>query len=358
MENKNAVKVFATGGNIQLRNRSLQIGLNGIYHSFSIPFRSSGEAYDLFALSGKNWFNASIDYAYSYSNFHMYGEMALDKNFNSAIMHGLLASLDPSVDIALVYRRISSAYQAVAGNAFTENTQPVNENGFYSGISFRPAYGWRIDAYVDFFRFPWLRFRVDAPSHGYDYMLQVTYVPDKQTEIYSRFRLEEKDMNQPGAERILPIVEPVRRRNWRTHISFQPAKEWNLACRVDILWYRASANKTGFLCFHDIQYNPAGQPWKMALRLQYFESDDYDTRLYAFENSVMYNLSLPAFFNRGIRWYGTVQYKAHFQKLVSCILGFNISRSMYAGGTAIGSGQDELPGTRKTEMRLQAIFSW
>jgi hypothetical protein len=59
-----------------------------------------------------------------------------------------------------------------------------------------------------------------------------------------------------------------------------------------------------------------------------------------------------------MRWYGTFQYKTKIQKLVSCIFGFNISRSMYANSTVVGSGQDELPGTNKTEMKLQAIFSW
>jgi hypothetical protein len=349
LKNKNAVNVFAAGGNVQLRGRSGQVGVNGVYHSFSIPFHSSGEPYDHYALNGKNWFNASIDYAYTWSNFHWYGEMAIDKKSNTAIINGLLFSADPSVDFAIVYRRISPAYKAVAANAFTENTQPVNENGLYTGIAFRPAYRWRIDAYADFFRFPWLKFRVDAPSHGYDYLLQVTFAPNKQTEIYSRVRIEEK------------TVEPISRKNWRTQVSFQPHKEISLANRADIVWYEiknAAVKKTGFLFFQDIRYMPANRPWKLTFRIQYFESDDYDTRLYAFENSVMYNFSLPAFFNKGLRWYATIQYKAIIKKLISCIFGFNISHSAYAGDTGIGSGYDELPANGKTEMKLQAIFSW
>lgn len=349
LKNKNAVNVFAAGANVQLRGRRGQVGVSGVFHSLSIPFRSSGDPYDYYALNGKNWFNASVDYSYTWSNFHWYGELAVDKNSNTAIINGLLFSADPSVDVAMVYRCISPAYQAVAANAFTENTQPANENGFYTGIALRPAYRWRIDAYADFFRFPWLKFRVNAPSHGYDYLVQTTFTPNKQSEIYSRLRMEEKGM------------EPVLRKNWRTQVSFQPCKELSLANRADIIWYEIKNNgikKTGFLFFQDIQFNPTNRPWKLALRLQYFESDDYDTRLYAFENSVLYNFSLPAFFNKGIRWYATAQYKTILKKLISCIFGFNISHSAYAAGTTIGSGQDEIPANGKTEMKLQVIFSW
>jgi hypothetical protein len=361
LENRNALNVFAAGGNWQYRSSKGQIGVNAICHSFSIPFRSSGDAYDLYALHGKNWFNSSIDYSYTFSNFHLYGEMAVDKNLNTAMIYGLLCSAAPAVDLSLVYRRIAPAYQALTGNAFTENTQPTNENGIYAGISIRPAHGWQIDAYADFFRFSWLKFRVDAPSQGSDYLLQITYKPNKQTEIYSRLRIEEKGMNIPSDDRALPAVEQVMRKNWRNHISFQATKQLSLSNRVELLWYEilnTAIKKAGFLFFQDLQYTPANQSWKIALRLQYFESDDYDTRLYAFENSVMYNFSLPAFFNKGIRWYTTFQYKASLSRIINCIFGLNISRSAYTSGTAIGSGQDLLPGSNKTEMKFQAIFSW
>ena len=119
----------------------------------------------------------------------------------------------------------------------------------------------------------------------------------------------------------------------------------------------ATASKTGFLCFQDVQYTPAAKPWKCAIRCQYFEAGDYDTRLYAFENSVLYSFSLPAFFNKGLRVNLVLQYKTKIWQSHSCTLGVQLAQSLYEAGTAIGSGQDELPGSRKTEFRLQAVFS-
>ena len=348
LANRNAMNAFATGGNIQWRNNRGHIGMNAIHHAFSIPFRSSGEPYDLYAMCGKSWLNYSVDYSYTYANCHMYGEMAADKNHHIALVQGLLVSADPKIDVSMVYRRIGPAYQAMSGNAFTENTQPNNESGLFSGISIRPAYGWRIDAYADFLRFPWLKYRVDAPSSGCEYLLQVSWTPNKQTEIISRFRVEQKGLNHSTDAAAIPIVEQVLRKNWRSQVSFQVSKELLLQNRVDIIWYaigHSSIKKTGFLCFQDIQFEPANRPWKAALRLQYFESDDYDTRLYAYEHSVMYNFSLPAFFNKGVRWNASFQYKASLNKKkgrAGSVIGFNISQSVYSAGTVIGSGQDQL----------------
>lgn len=363
--NRNRVKVFATGVNIKRQSARGHIGLNAIHHTFSIPFRATDEPYDRYAIDGHSWNNYSVDYSYTHANYHIYGELATDKNFNTAMIHGLLISADPKVDISMVYRRIGAAYQAFAGNAFTENSQPTNESGFYAGISFRPIHVIRLDAYADFFQFPWLRYRVDAPSGGSDYLLQITWAPNRQTELYTRFRREEKGLNQPSGEFTLPAVEPVTRKNWRSQVTYTLNKEWCLQNRVELVWFwgkSATIKKTGFLCFQDLQYSPMGKPYKASLRFQYFETDDYDTRLYTYENPVMYNASMPAFFNKGLRWMAGFQYKTSFHNIIrrklACIWGLNISRSGYATGTVIGSGQDELPGSRKTEVRLQAIFNY
>ena len=70
------------------------------------------------------------------------------------------------------------------------------KQGFYAGISIRPAAAWRFDAYGDIYKFPWLKYLVDAPSYGKDFLAQLTYTPNKQVEIYTRFRNETKQANQ------------------------------------------------------------------------------------------------------------------------------------------------------------------
>ena len=71
--------------------------------------------------------------------------------------------------MSLFYRNISTSISiTLYTNAFTENTYPTNEKGFYAGIiNTGRDNPWRIDAYADFYKFPWLRYRVDAPSYRF-----------------------------------------------------------------------------------------------------------------------------------------------------------------------------------------------
>ncbi len=143
-------------------------------------------------MSGKTAGNYSIDYSYTFENLHFFGEAATDEGFDKAFINGLLISVDAHVDMSFLYRNISRGYQSLYTSAFTENTYPTNESGFYSGISINPVDYLRIDAYADFYHFPWVKYRVDAPSSGNDYMIQLTYKPNKRVEVYTRYHAEKK----------------------------------------------------------------------------------------------------------------------------------------------------------------------
>jgi len=348
---KNSLRQTSFGGNIKYMGNRWHIGINGIYYNFSIPVQKRDEPYNLFAMSGKNWQNLSIDYSYTYKNLHFFGEAAADKNFDKAFLNGILISVDSRIDISVVQRVISKNYQAVNGNAFTENTYPTNENGIYAGISIRPAASWRLDAYSDMYRFPWLKYQVDAPSYGRDFLAQLTYTPNKYIEIYTRFRNESKQVNQ--ADNLTPTNYLVQlpKQNWRLQTSYKMNPIISMRNRVEMTWYnkKDENSETGFLTFIDFIYKPMMKPFSGFLRLQYFETDSYNSRLYAYENDVLYSYSIPVFYDKGYRYYMTLNYD--LTKKLSFWLRW--AQTIYMDKTTIGSGLDEIDGNRKTEIKLQ-----
>ncbi len=138
---RNKLGQLTFGGNLKYKKDNWHAGINAIVFKFSSPVQKRQEPYNLYAVSGDGWSNYSIDYSYTYRNFHFFGEAAVDKNFSKAFLNGLLISVDPRVDISFLHRKIDPQYQSINGNAFTENTYPTNETGLYSGISIRPAAG-------------------------------------------------------------------------------------------------------------------------------------------------------------------------------------------------------------------------
>jgi len=221
LEDRNNFTQTAAGAVLHYRGKQWQLGCNGIYYYYSLPIEKRNEPYNLYAISGKQWANLSVDYSYTYKNLHFFGEAALDKKGEKAFINGLLLSVDPKADLSFVQRTISKAFQSINGNAYTENTFPTNEIGFFAGVTIRPASGWRLDAYVDFYKFPWLRYMVDAPSNGKDYLVQLTYNPIKQVEVYSRFRTETKQSNQPDNSSVTNLLAGIPKQNWRTKVTYK-----------------------------------------------------------------------------------------------------------------------------------------
>jgi hypothetical protein len=110
----------------------------------------------------------------------------------------------------------------------------------------------------------------------------------------------------------------------------------------------------GFLTFADILYKPLLRPFSGNLRISYFETDGYDSRIYAFENDVLYGYSIPAFFDKGYHYYVNVHYK--LSRKLSCWARF--SQTIYSGKSEIGSGLDVIKGNKKSQIKVQVIYDF
>ena len=351
---KGVQRQFSYGGNLAFNKNGLHLGINAIQYNFKLSINKGDDPYNLYALSGKKFGNQSIDYSYTFRNLHFFGEVAADNHFNKATVNGLLLSVDANVDMSFVYRNISLKYQSIYTNAFTENTYPANEKGLYAGISIRPHSFWRIDAYADFYKFPWLKYQVDASTVGADYMAQVDYKPNKQLEVYARYRWESKAKNYNPLDIVLSPVVQKPRQNFRTQINYRINPELVFRNRVELVWYdrNGGGRQEGFLAFTDLLYKPLMKKYSANARLQYFETDGYDSRLYAYENDVLYSYSIPVFYDKGYRYYFNLNYDV--TPKLTC--WFRWAQTIYKDATTVGSGLDAINGNKKTEVKLQLQY--
>ncbi len=356
VEDKAAQRQLAFGGNFNYRMNKLKLGVNAIQFSLQNPLIRANDPYNFYALSGKNFGNYSFDYSYTVRNMHFFGEAAVTDKKYPAFVNGLLLSVANNVDMSVFYRNISKGYQSLYTNAFTESTFPTNEKGFFTGISVRPHPSWRVDAYADVYRFPWLRFRVNAPSEGKDYMIQLNYKPDRQLEIYTRYKSEAKYINfNPTLQTLSPVV-PRPRQNWRTNLSYKLNPTFTLRSRVEIVWFdkKGLEPEQGFLMYADILYKPLLKKFSGNMRLQYFETDGYNSRLYAYENDVLYSFSIPVFSDKGYRMY----VNGNYDLTKKITLWARYARFMYPGRGSVGSGLDLISASHKSEVKFQVLYKF
>jgi hypothetical protein len=356
IDDKHILSQLSFGGNINYTVPTFNVGINAVHYNFGYPITKASNLYNMYALTGTQFGNYSIDYGYTFKNMHFFGEAAFDESLNKAFVNGLLINMEANISMTFLYRNISKAYQSLYSNAFTESSLPNNESGFYSGISISPFDYLRIDAYADFYHFPWLKYRVNAPSSGNDYIVQVTYKPNKQVEIYSRFKTEKKAINYNPFEVPLDPVVPKVKQGLRTQFSFKINSRFTLRSRVELSWFDKKGNdpQNGFLMFTDVLYKPLLKKLSGNIRFQYFETDGYDSRLYAYENDVLYGYSIPVFFDKGYRFYFNIKYD--IRKNFS-VWG-RIAQTIYPNKSTIGTGLDIIKGNRKSGLTLQLMWSF
>jgi len=347
---------FTFGGNLAYSTEKLHFGANAVHYDFQHAITKADYLYNEFALSGRHAGNYSFDYSYTYKNMHFFGEAAVDEDFDKAFVNGLLIHTDSKVAMSFLYRNISRSYQSLYTNAFTENTYPTNESGFYSGITINPSAFLKINAYADFYHFPWLKYRTDAPSSGNDYMVEFTYQPDKRLMISSRYRYEMKPINyNPNDSYLNPVVGRPKQ-GLRTQFNFKIDNTFMIRSRVELSWFdkKGADPQNGFLTYIDVIFKPVLSSFSGNVRLSYFETDSYDSRIYAFENDVLYGYSIPVFFDKGYRYYLNLHYK------LSRKLSFwsRFAQTIYSNKSQIGSGLDLINGNKKTEIRFQMIYEF
>lgn len=360
---RNNSNQFSAGANIKYSGNRFLIGFNWVRFHFSRPFQKRDELYNLYSLKGKNLADFSFDYSYTIHNLHLFGELAADYGLRFALVQGALISLGENIDMSFLYRNISSSFRSLYSDAFTENSVPNNEKGFYAGLSFRPAAGLQATVYYDLYVFPWLKYGVDGPSGGRDFLFQFTYRPDKFWRFTTLYKNERKTANSELLnERTHGLVEPLKKR-WRIDTDYTISKSFSFNSRMEFVWISLSGtnSRQGFLGTAGFAFRKSRLSGNISATI--FDTQDYNSRIYIYEPDLLYNFSLPAYFGRGLHYYinlhqdfsRVVPHKNNHFKLSGWI---KWSQTFYPGSVSIGSGLDEIAGNRKSEIKVLILIQW
>ncbi|MBE7179273.1 MAG: helix-hairpin-helix domain-containing protein, partial [Mucilaginibacter polytrichastri] len=250
----------------------------------------------------------------------------------------------------LLARNYGRDYRSMFNQAISEGSYAANERGFYGGISINPNRRWQVMAYADVFRFPWLRYRVDAPSSGYELYTQTSYSPDSRTSFYIRYRFETKQQNDDVVS-MYHAIPNVIRQNIRADAAFHLYRNFSLRYRVEgVLYQKEIDHQRGLLAYQDLFYTPyRNNRFSASLRVAWFKTDSYDSRIYAFENDVLYSYAIPVYFGHGVRSY----LNAHLSLKRGLDVWARYAVFAYREQTTVGSGLDQIDGNRKSDLKIQ-----
>ncbi len=351
MEDKDALRVLTFGTSIKYQFKTLQVGLNMLNYHFSIPIEKKAEPANLFSIRGNHWLNYSFDYRYTFRNFFFFGEVAHNPGGQPAILSGAMAVLHPKVDISVVLRKLPPSFKSINGNAFTEQAEPGNESGLYTGLAVKFSSKFLLNVYSDVFSYPMVKSRTGAPVKGNGHLLQLVYKPDKKNSILLRFTEESKQAEVNDA---LQTIQPLifqRKRQLRIHQQLVLLPGLTLNNRLDWVWLNAENQplNEGYQAYSDLFWKPRFTTLSFGFRVAKFDTDSYDSRIYSFEKDVRNLQSVNLSSGRGWRQYFLLHYKYK-----SCYhFSMKYMRSYYTDNQSIGSGYDEIYRSSRSEYRLQ-----
>lgn len=350
LSKKKTIDELIYGGNLTFRKRLFSVGITAAKIELSNKLEKNLYPYNQFEFSDKENFNVGLDYNYIFRNINFFGEAARSQNGGMAFVNGAMISLDPKLSLSVLHRKYDINYQSLYSSAFSEGSNVANEQGFFVGLMAAPSRTWTYTVYADNFSFPWLKYRVNAPSKGFDYMFQVKHWVSKNLEMYVRYRNKTKPINNTSAESGIYFLDNTEKVNYRYEVRYKASEDFLLKNRLEYTTYALGKNNySGFMMYQDIQYKPKKSPFSVTLRYALFDTDNYDTRIYVNESDVLYASSFPSYYYKGSKAYILLNYKAG--KYLEFWL--RLAQTYYTNQLTIGTGLDEIKGNKKTEVKVQ-----
>jgi len=350
IEDENSIREQIIGANISYNHKFIKAGITGINYNYSASLIKDTSVINQFDFRGNENTNLSLDFLVTLGKINLFGEEAYSINGGKAFLNGVLVNPAPQIAFSVLHRYYERNFQANYGNAFTEGSKNSNESGIYFGLEVHPIKKWAIRAYFDSYKFPWLKTGADAPSQGYEWFAQAEFVPTRNLDLYFRIKNEIKSVNQETIAGIDKMGEQ-QKLALRFHINYRLNEQLVLKNRIETAKYKESQQNTeyGYMIYQDIFYTLKGIPLSFNLRYAIFDTDSYDTRIYAYESDILYAFSIPAYYSKGTRTYFNLKYSV--SNYIDIWVKY--AQTYYSDLDVISSGLSQINGNTKSEIKVQ-----
>lgn len=355
IERRNNINQITTGGRFQLDTKLGLFGTTGYISEFSSYIKPASSVSNAFKFEGIQSSTLGVDYRGLIGNSLVFGEAARSQNGGIGAIFGLETSINDQTDIALLYRNYSRDFQSFMGDGFGESSgYPQNERGLYLGVRQSLSSKYALSTYFDQYFFDAPRFGTTQPTQGYDLLGLIEGELTPSLDVYILVRNEIQDdeysfLSSIGREEL--GLSKKKRQSLRFQSEYKVNRRTRLRSRVELVRNRNAGQdwESGMLLYQDIRVRLGGKI-QVDGRVTIFDTDSYDTRLYQFENDLLYVLSNVGLSDKGQRSYLVVKYSV--SKFLQLWVKYSVTRIEDA--QVLSSGLGEIQGDRRSFIGLQA----
>jgi len=308
VQKKNVVADQTYGINLTYNLSNVRIGFTWAEDKFSIPMiPEKDDPKEVFDFTGDNNSIYSIYYNSLIKKILLYGEISVNNSFRHAIVQGFSFRPSDRLGLNFLFRDYEAGYESFHGRGPGIRSETGNEKGILGNFSFEAAKHLFITGGVDIHSFPWLQYRCSAPARGIRKELVARFFPgDKlKIEAWYNYRLS---MNDAANNKMIPEQNELVTRSIRGSVRYSANENLTLGTRLDYKITDPSTG-TGILLLNEIIYSVRPLPVTLWIRYCIYNTDSWDSRIYTYENDLLYSFSIPALSGKGSRSYIMIKWE-------------------------------------------------
>jgi hypothetical protein len=349
---RNSLEAQHIGGNIKFLGNRCMLGATAVYSVYGLNIHAGTQTDDIYRFNGKKNLVWGVDYSILLRRTNIFGEMAMSNNMGWAILFGISHTTDNGSIFCLQAREYRKNFQNLLAQANGRRDHNSNERGIRLMTEFPLLNQWTMSASWDHYHFPWLTHGNISPVKGQDFRAGIlfrgymsgNYSATYRYHTYTKSSGYRKGWTDKQNIQIKHDVKLKARLQLSQTFSTLIQLGYVLSRRLEEGFRSAGACLSG-----DIHYHPSDIPLKIVGRYALFNTDDYEGRLYFYENDVLYASSMPAYYGKGSRCFILFKYTP-FDWLDTWL---RFSLTTYTDRNTISSGNDEIQGNKLPELKTQ-----
>ncbi|MFN8280585.1 MAG: hypothetical protein U0V49_09910 [Saprospiraceae bacterium] len=316
INNRDRQHQLLTGAHWLKEWTSASIGISIVHHREDPVFDTVGELYQRWNHSGGAWFG-SFHHQILWHRTLLFGESAMTETLQYAHLHGVLRSLGKYADAALLWRNFSPGFNSGLGQTFSSGGIPVNEEGWYAAVNFFSDKEIRMHVEWNTWRHPWPKYNTDLPSEAREWSAKLSWSRKRKWNFYARYGYSTHLQNVAQSHE--NAVLPVQNQHLRIHSEIRLNSNFTWRARFEVHRFTfGNKAEDGWLFFQDIVYKPMESWFSCSGRLGLVQANSYNTRIYAYENDLLYQFGIPALYGQQVFGYINVRMRINRHFNVEC----------------------------------------
>ena len=347
MNKKNNSWETTMGGNVNWRWNGFHMGATATYTAYGADLKPDKSAlYRQYYPEGNDFWNVSVDYGFQRARVAFAGETATGGCGAFATINTLTLTPWSNLSVMALYRFYGKEYYAMHSRSFSEGGRVQNETGGYLGLKWQPTNRIQLTAYSDFAYFGAAKYQALHSSKAWDNMLQGQYHAGNLT-LTARYRLK---WRQYDNSEVTALIGKTTHRG-RLTVAFTH-HAWAFATSADVVSSQFENSSVGWMASQNVNYSLS---WlRLGASVGYFNTDDYESRVYGYERGPLYNYSYRSYDGEGIRY----SFFARADIGRSLMLIAQLSTTDYFDRSQISSGYQLIDRSSKTDLQLQVRWKW